>query len=332
MKFGVVGTNFVSTFFMKAGQDVSDFEVVAVTSGHKENAIKFAQDYNIKNVYDSLEEMIESMTVDAIYLATPNKLHKPMALTCLKHHIPCFVEKPFGCNYQEVSEMITYARNTGTYIHDAIIPLYTQNFSILKEEVKRLGKIRKVNFTFNQYSSRYDAYLRKENPTTFRKDLYNGSIMDIGIYPISVIVALFGKPNKIYATAFLLDSGVDACGTIVLSYDGFDAVINHSKVNNSCLSSEIAGELGCIQIDSLSRLSNITKTTYPEPRVGHTETISVKDIDEFAYQIQDFIDSNKQNLLESPKVPASLSLLIHEVITECRMQMGLLFDIDKKSD
>lgn len=160
MKFGVVGTNFVSDAFMAAGAYVEGFEVVAVTSGHKENAVKFAQKYNIELVYDCLEDMIADHKIDAIYLATPNKMHKPMALTCLNAKIPCMVEKPFACSYDEVKEIIECAKANDTYVHDSIIPLYTENFQVLKDACQKIGQIRKAVFVFEKYSSRYDAYLR----------------------------------------------------------------------------------------------------------------------------------------------------------------------------
>ncbi len=326
MNIGVVGTNFVSDFFMNAGSHVKGFHVTAVTSGHRENADKFAQKYNIENVYDSLDEMIKNGKVEAIYLAVPNKLHKPMALQCLQAHIPCFVEKPFGCSYDEVKEIIDCADANQTYVHDAIIPLYTENFRRLKEACSRIGKIRKAVFVFEKYSSRYDAYLRGENPTTFRKDLCNGSIMDLGVYPISDAVALFGKPQKIFANGSFLESGVDGAGTAVLMYDDFDVTIHHGKVCNTNMISEIQGEKGLLTFDMTSRIEKITYTDYASKS---TQVISEDNKEAFTYQIEDFIQSIETNKKESEKVPHQLSLDIHEVLTECRKQMGLIFDIDK---
>jgi hypothetical protein len=45
-------------------------------------------------------------------------------------------------------------------------------------------------------------------------------------------VALWGEPRAVHATASLLDSGVDAQGTI-LSYADFDVTLHHSKVSDS---------------------------------------------------------------------------------------------------
>ena len=53
MKIGVVGTNFVSDSFMEGASHIDDITITCVTSGHIENAQKFAQKYNIETVCES---------------------------------------------------------------------------------------------------------------------------------------------------------------------------------------------------------------------------------------------------------------------------------------
>ena len=55
MKIGVVGTNFVSDSFMEGASHIDDITITCVTSGHIENAQKFAQKYNIETVCVSLD-------------------------------------------------------------------------------------------------------------------------------------------------------------------------------------------------------------------------------------------------------------------------------------
>lgn len=336
MRFGIVGTNFVSDFFMEAAAYVPSCEVVSVCSGRKENAVRFAEKYDIKNVYEDYIEMIESGTIDAVYLGVPNGLHHDMTIECLKRKIATFTEKPFATNYREAKEMIECANENKTYVHDGLVPLYTSNFQILKEAMSEIGVIRRAVFNFGKYSSRYDAYLRGENPTTFRRELSNGSTMDIGIYAIGDAVALFGKPKKIIATAQLLETGVDALGTCLFVYDGFEVILLHSKVTDTEIMSEIQGEEGFIQIDLLSRMSHIylTRRDTSEgctlaPKQGIKTKISNDNADNFSAQIEDFIQNVEQGKLESEKCPHQLTLDIIEVMTECRRQAGVIYPADE---
>ena len=83
MKIGVVGTNFVSDSFMEGAGHIDDITITCVTSGHIENAQKFAQKYNIETVCESLDKMLEEKIADAIYLAVPNGLHYEMTKKCI---------------------------------------------------------------------------------------------------------------------------------------------------------------------------------------------------------------------------------------------------------
>lgn len=62
------------------------------------------------------------------------------------------------------------------------------------------------------------------NPTST-----NGSLMDIGVYPLSVDVDRFGAPDSLHASGSLLASGADAHGTLTLGYGHFEVVITHSE-------------------------------------------------------------------------------------------------------
>ena len=62
-------------------------------------------------------------------------------------------------------------------------------------------------------------------------------------------VALWGEPHGVTATASLLESGVDAHGVVVLDYGDFSVTLQHSKVSDSVLPSEIQGEDGSLVIE-----------------------------------------------------------------------------------
>ncbi|XNM76678.1 hypothetical protein ACLK19_20650 [Escherichia coli] len=54
------------------------------------------------------------------------------------------------------------------------------------------------------------------------------------------------------ATASLLASGEDAHGVVVMDYGDFSVTLQHSKVSDSVLASEIQGEAGSLVIEKLS--------------------------------------------------------------------------------
>lgn len=324
MKWGIVGTNFISDSFMKGIQSLEEQRVVGVCSGKKENAISFSEKYHIESVFDSLEQMISSNKVDAIYLAVPNSKHCEMAQQCLEAKIPVFVEKPFVLNRKQVQQVLTTANTMKTYVHDGIVPLYSPNFKNLKEAISKIGELRQVTFTFSKVSSRYAAYLNGENPTTFRRELGNGSLMDLGVYGIAVAIGLFGKPVSVKASGHLLSTGVDGMGKCTLSYPTFDVDVYHSKMTNTSNISEIQGEKGLITIGWISLMKEIELSLYN----GEKEVISLDEGDVFAHQLRDFQDSIDHHRFQSALVSHDTSELIIEILQECRHQIGVIYDVD----
>ncbi len=322
MKIGVVGTNFVSDTFMAGAKEVEKVSVTCVTSGHKENAIRFAEKYNIETVCDSLDEMLEKKLVDVVYLAVPNALHYEMTKKCIEAHTNVLTEKPFMVTSSEAKEIYDLAIKNLVYVHDGIMPLYSLGLEVIKENLNRVGKIHNVVFDFSKYSSRYDAYLEGKNPTTFRKELCNGAIMDLGVYCISDVVSLFGKPSKISASAELLDTGADISSNAIFSYDDFSAVVMNSKASDSIYPCVISGEKGILEIHGASLLN---KVVFRDRKEKKEEVLFEENQNPFIREIEDLVENIEQGYSESKKVPHQLSIDIISCIEEIRHKTGIIY-------
>ena len=87
--------------------------------------------------------MAASDKVDAVYIATPNCCHAAQAILCMNHgkHVLC--EKPFASNSLEVKRMIDAAKSNDVTLMEAMISTLNPNFLIAKEQMSRLGTIRR---------------------------------------------------------------------------------------------------------------------------------------------------------------------------------------------
>ena len=149
--------------------------------------------------------------------------------------------------------------------------------------------------------------------------------MDLGIYCIYPLVALFGKPDAVKATGVMLESGVDGEGSIVLQYAGMDAVIMYSKITHSSLPSEIQGENGSIVIDKISEAEKV-EIQY---RTGTVEDISQETSSKsMYYEAKEFIDLIKAGRTESSVNTFKISLATMEIMDEARKQIGLVYPAD----
>ena len=138
---------------------------------------------------------------------------------------------------------------------EAIRPVHDPFLQVLKDNLNRVGRIRRASFEFCQYSSRYDRFKAGERPNVFDASLGNASLMDLAVYCLHVCVAIFGMPLTLHAGASSLENGTEAAGTMLLDYGGQQTTIAYSKVTNSIFPSLIQGEEGTIVFDTLNQPS-----------------------------------------------------------------------------
>lgn len=62
--------------------------------------------------FQALEDMLSSVQPDGVVLATPNALHVPQALQCLRSGVSVLVEKPVATSVQEAQRLVDAARQS----------------------------------------------------------------------------------------------------------------------------------------------------------------------------------------------------------------------------
>lgn len=326
VRFGVVGTNNITTRVMNAAKLDSRFEMVAVYSRKQETADEFAKLHNLKHTFTNLEEMAKSDLIDAIYIASPNSLHAEQSILCMTHgkHVLC--EKPFASNAKEVKAMIAASEKYNVTLMEAMKTPMEPNFRKIMKEYKEIGDIRHYMATYCQYSSRYDNLKNGIIENAFRLDLSNGAVMDIGVYATYPMVVLFGKPKEIKATGVILSTGVDGHGTASFQYnDGMTATVLFSKITNSQLPLEIQGEDASIHSKKCNYFDDVKLVA----RDGTEKVISEKQNDTYVYEITEFIDLVLSGQRQSKILSHQNSLTTIEIVDEIRRQLGVVYPADK---
>lgn len=257
IRFAVIGTNWITRQFVDAAHETGKYKLTAVYSRSLEQAQTFANDYPVEHLFTSLEAMAQSEAIDAVYIASPNSLHFPQTELFLRHKKHVICEKPLASNLAQAEAAIACARENQVVLFEAFKTASLPNFLLLQQSLPKVGRIRKAFINYCQYSSRYQRYLDGENPNTFNPAFSNGSIMDIGFYCLASAVALWGEPQSVQASASLLESGVDAHGVVVMNYGDFSVTLQHSKVSDSVLASEIQGEQGSLVIEHISECQKV---------------------------------------------------------------------------
>lgn len=326
IRFAVIGTNWITRQFVDAAHETGKYKLTAVYSRSLEQAQSFANDYPVEHLFTSLEAMAQSDDVDAVYIASPNSLHFPQTELFLRHKKHVICEKPLASNLREVEQAIAVARENQVVLFEAFKTASLPNFQLLQQTLPKLGQIRKAFINYCQYSSRYQRYLDGENPNTFNPAFSNGSIMDIGFYCLASAVALWGEPKQVQASASLLDSGVDAHGVVVMDYGDFSVTLQHSKVSDSNLPSEIQGESGALVIEKISECQKLSFV----PRGSKAQDLSQpQHINTMLYEAEEFARLVENNEVNHPGL--EVSRITAKVQTEIRRQTGVVFPADAQA-
>ncbi|TVY02961.1 Gfo/Idh/MocA family protein [Cohnella terricola] len=328
IRLGIIGTNWITNDFIDAARRNEGIEIVAVYSRKEETGRTFAEKHGIARVYTDLAEFAANTEMDGVYIASPNSLHMEQAIVCMNagKHVLC--EKPLASNAREVRRMIDAAKANSVLLMEAMKSTFTPTFLAIRDNLNKIGQVRRYSGSYCQYSSRYDLYKQGELPNAFNPEFSNGALMDLGIYCIYPLIVLFGAPERIQASAFMLDSGADGAGSLLLGYNGMDAVIHYSKIVDSYASAEIQGENGTLIFDKISRPDK----AYIRYRNGTEEELTRPQEDNtMYYEVKEFADLIRSGKRESELNSFANSLAVMEVMDAARRQMGLVYPADKQS-
>lgn len=326
IRLATVGTGWIVGEFLKGVREAGGICYTACYSRSQQTGEAFAQQWGAQKVYTDLAQMAADEEIDAVYIASPNRLHYEQSKLFLQHgkHVIC--EKPITVEPEELQELQELAQQKNLIYIEALIGVYLPQMKVLQGAVERLGPVHLARFDFSQYSSKYPAYLRGELPNIFNPQMATGGWMDLGIYCLYPAIMLFGVPDHVHAHARFLSTGADGSGCVTLRYPDKTVVLTYSKTAQGTIGSEIQGEDGVIRIPHISKLINMTLTPVGEqemPLSGPQEKYLQMSYEAAAFR--DFIEQPEQNKARYRYV-SHLALNVSQVMKRAREEAGIYFE------
>jgi len=323
IRFATIGTNFITEWFLEAAKKCSNLEYAAVYSRHEETAQQFAAKHGAKRYETDLHLLAQADDIDAVYVASPNSLHCEQSILMMEHgkHVLC--EKPIASNTAELKRMLDSAEKNQVVLLEAIRNVFDPGFEAVKDNLPKLGKIRRASFQYCQYSSRYDKFKAGIIENAFKTELSNGALMDIGVYCVHALVKLFGKPDTIHAEGVILKDSIDGSGTILAGYPEMQAELIYSKISNSKIPSQIQGEAATMVIREISDIQEI-EIYYNN---GKTEKIIIKKEPSMYYETKEWAAFIENGL--TAKEYNRYSLIALALMDEARSQQNIVFPADQ---
>ncbi|SEQ64262.1 Gfo/Idh/MocA family protein [Piscibacillus halophilus] len=313
IRIGTIGTSQISSKLIEASRHVAGVSVNAVYSRDENRALEFAESNRITKSFSNLDHLLQDEDINCIYIASPNALHYEHVMKSLRHNKHVICEKPLFYKVEHFEEAYQLADEKGLFLFEAMRHLHSPNFFQLKEKVELIGHPSSVYLQRMRYSSKYDDYLNGKIPNVFSKEMGGGALLDLGVYPISLAVGLFGEPKEVQYFPVLLDNHVDGSGTLVMNYNNFNCVIMCSKTGTSYNHSEFVGEKGTMIIDQVAPISKIEFISQQE----QIQLALNEDRPNMSYELEQFVHMIESRHEQSYYYYRDISYKTIKIVEQC---------------
>ncbi len=187
IRYAVVGLGHIAqTAVLPAFKHAENSELSAFVTGSPEKDRELSERYGIKAyTYDDLEDALEKEQVDAVYIATPNILHREHTERAARVGVHVLCEKPMATTQDDCEAMMRGAAQNNVKLMIA----YRLHFNEANLHAVRLAQSGDLG-ELRYFGSLFGLQVKDGNIRT-RKDLGGGTLFDIGIYCINAARYLF---------------------------------------------------------------------------------------------------------------------------------------------
>lgn len=213
--WGIMATGKIAHTFAKAVLSVSDARLYACASRTAEKAAEFGKLYGAEVSYGSYGELAADPNVDIIYVASPMSCHYENVKLCFEYGKNVLCEKSITMDSAQLSELVSLAREKDLFFMEAMWTKCLPAFLKAKEwfAAGKIGEIKAIRADFSN-PVEYDPTDR-----LFRADLGGGALLDLGVYPISLITAFLGYEPKQILSDVNIGHGVDMDEAVIFKYE-----------------------------------------------------------------------------------------------------------------
>ena len=318
IRWGIIGLGNIANKFAADLATVENAELVAVASRNQQRANEFAIRHNSKKAYNSYAALAKDVEIDAVYIATPHSFHKEHSILCLQNKKAVLCEKPFAMNLEEVTEMISVARENNVLFMEALWTFFLPHFSYVLDIVKseKFGKLKNLEADFGFFRD-FD-----ETSRLFKKEVGGGSLLDIGIYPIFAALAALGKPDTIDANATFFENGADSSCTAVFHYENAKATIKSPILEETKTEAVFTFDTAIVRINR--QFHQPTTVVIIQNNQEEIINFDCKTIG-YNYEIEHFNQLLRENKKESPLMTFDFSKNIINTLDKVREIIGLAY-------
>jgi predicted dehydrogenase len=219
VRVAVFGTGWIMQFHARAVLEHPDAQLVGAANWREESLARLAETFAIPRTTTRWEDLAEDPEVDAVVVATPNALHAPQTIACLRAGKHVLVEKPMAATLPEAEAMRDAALASDAFLMVAHCWRFHEDVRRLRERIAggELGEVVKT---------RGYGIHAKWGPSGWFTDpalAGGGALLDMGVHAIDTARFLLGDPQPRRVCAVVGrrygDYEVDDDGILLITWD-----------------------------------------------------------------------------------------------------------------
>jgi predicted dehydrogenase len=222
LSWGLIGAgDIVRRRVADALRDCPACDLVAVSRARAELAGAFAREVGAKRAHSHWRDLTADPDVEAVYVATPVRLHAEQTIAAAEagKHVLC--EKPMAMDVGECDRMLAACRSNGVRLGIA----YYRRFYPIVTRVKHLIESGEIGTPVYAQMMAFEPFqARPGEPRAWlldRSEAGGGPMADFGCHRIEVLMHLFGpvrRVTSIVSTA-LLERDVEDTAAALLQFE-----------------------------------------------------------------------------------------------------------------
>ena len=321
IRWGIWATGRIADAFAEAfplvGPD-ADARIVAVGSRRADTAAAFAAAHGIDRAHGSRRALADDPDVDVVYVASLHPDHVNATTTFLEagKHVLC--EKPLALNAAEADRMIGAARANDRFLMEALWtrfnPVHVAAYDRLDKGA--IGEIRRIRADFS-----FALPPGSDDHRLLAREKGGGSLLDLGIYPMTLAWWALGEPERIEHVGRLAVTGVDDEMAMLCSWpDGAVALLTCSVAINGSMTAVIEGTEGVLEFAAPGHASASATLR----RGGEVEELSGEPAS-LHHQVIEVHRCLRDGLTESPRMPWATSRAVLARFDAIRAELGVAY-------
>jgi predicted dehydrogenase len=219
MRVALFGTGWITRFHARAVLDHPGSELVAAANWREESLARLAETFDIPRTTTRWEDLAEDPDVDAVVIATPNALHAPQTIACLRTGKHVLVEKPMAATLAEAEAMLEAARASEGRLMVAHCWRFHDDVRAMRDRVAAgaFGRVVKTRG--------YGVHVQWGPSGWFTDPALagGGALLDMGVHAIDTARFLLGDPLPRRVCAVVGrrygDYAVDDDGILLITWD-----------------------------------------------------------------------------------------------------------------